>query len=189
MTVYIAFLRGINVGGKNKIKMADLKCVFEDMGLVRVETYIQSGNVIFESDEPEITLRTKVEHEIERNFGIPASVILRTSCELERLINVCPFSEEEIMKAEALNSEGESLYVNLLTEVPDEEKIEYLNRLRNEKDDFRIINRDMYLLFFHSIRKSKLANSLQKLETPSTVRNWKTINKLMALAKSRATME
>jgi uncharacterized protein (DUF1697 family) len=183
--IFIALLRGINVGGKNKIKMTDLKRMFESIGLVRVETYIQSGNVIFESNEKEDTLRTKLEYEIETTFGSSIVIILRTVGELEGLIKDCPFSEEEIMKTESSNSEGESLYVSLLTQAPSQEKYDYLTTFKNESDDCRIKNRDIYLLFRHSIRNSKLASNLQKLDVPLTVRNWKTINKLYALARVR----
>lgn len=185
MTIYIALLRGINVGGKNKIKMADLKRMLESIGLSRVETYIQSGNVLFESNEKEDTLRKKIEYEIETIFGFSVVVVLRTAAELERIIQDCPFSEDEVTEAESSNSEGESLYVSLLTQAPLQEKIEHLNTFRSEGDEYRIKNRDIYLLFRHSIRNSKLANNLQKLDIPATVRNWKTINKLHAIAKAR----
>ena len=185
MAIYIALLRGINVGGKNKITMTELKRMFESIGLSRIETYIQSGNVIFESNEKEDTLRKKIEYEIETKFGFSAVVVLRTAAELEQIIWDCPFSEEEVIEAESSNSEGESLYVSLLTQAPSQEKIDFLNTFKSESDEYRIKNRDIYLLFRHSIRNSKLANNLQKLDIPATVRNWKTINRLYALAKAR----
>lgn len=185
MTIYLALIRGINVGGKNKIKMADLKIALESIGLIHVETYIQSGNVIFESSEKEEILRTKLEHEIVGKFGIPAAVVLRTVGELEQIIRDCPFSQEEITKAESVNSEGESFYVGLLTEVPAQGKTECLDAFRSEDDEYRMGSRDIYLLLRHSIRNSKLANNLHKLDVPCTVRNWNTINKLQALVKSR----
>ncbi|WP_330587884.1 DUF1697 domain-containing protein [Anaerocolumna sedimenticola] len=117
MIIYLALLRGINVGGKNIIKMADLKRVFEAIGLCDVKTYIQSGNVLFKSDEKEEVLSDKIEHEIEAVFGIPAKVILRTSKEFKQIILNCPFSQDEIAEAENL-SEAESLYVALLARTP-----------------------------------------------------------------------
>lgn len=78
VSIYIAFLRGINVGGKNLIKMADLKRVFEKIKLYEVKTYIQSGNVLFKSDDTEEELKNKIEHEIEAFFGFSVKVILRT---------------------------------------------------------------------------------------------------------------
>lgn len=183
MTIYIALLRGINVGGKNIIKMADLKRVFEVMGLSEVKTYIQSGNVLFKSNAEEEPLRKKIEHEIEVAFGFSISVVLRTAAELEWIIRNCPFSEEAISEAKS-SSEGESLYVSLLIYSPSEEKIERMNNYRSENDDYRIEGREVFLLFRHSIGKSKLANNLHKLDVPATVRNWNTINKLSVLAKA-----
>jgi uncharacterized protein (DUF1697 family) len=183
MTIYIAFLRGINVGGKNKIKMADLKLMFESIGLCEVKTYIQSGNVLFKSNETEEALTNKIEHEIESVFGISVEVILRTSTELEEIISNCPFSKEEVTEAEAL-SEAVSLYVALLKHNPLKENIEVLDAYRSESDKYYIVGRDVYLLFQNSIRNSKLANNLNKLKVSTTVRNWNTLNKLDELAKS-----
>ncbi len=182
-TVYIALLRGINVGGKNMIKMVDLKRTFEALGLSRVQTYIQSGNVLFDSDEPEKTLRNRIEREIESVFGFSVTVVLRTAAELKQIIGNCPFPEEAISEAEAL-SEAESFYVSLLTEEPLQEGIERLNDYRSENDEYRVIGREVYLLFRNSIRNSKLANNLGKLNVPATVRNWKMINKLVVLAEA-----
>jgi uncharacterized protein (DUF1697 family) len=87
--------------------------------------------------------------------------------------------------AELANIEGESLYVSLLPNAPLQEKIERLNSYQSVNDKFHIKNRDIYLLLRHSIRNSKLSNNLQKLEIPSTTRNWKTMNKLCSLVKAR----
>lgn len=183
MAIYIALLRGINVGGKNIIKMAELKRIFEAIGLSEVQTYIQSGNVLFKSNEGEGSLRKKIEHEIKVVFSLSVTVVLRTYEELERIIMNCPFSKEEVLEAES-SMEAESQYVALFTHAPMQEKIEHLNAYRSESDQYRIVGRDVYLLFRHSIRNSKLANNLYKLDVPSTVRNWKTINKLAALGKA-----
>ena len=183
MTIYIALLRGINVGGKNIIKMAELKHALEAIGLTEVQTYIQSGNVLFKADETAGPLKNKIEHEVEEKFGFSVTVVLRTAEELERIILNLPFSNEEVTEAEALN-ETESLYVALLTDIPSLDNIDKLKLYKSENDDYRIVGREVFLLLHHSIRNSKLANNLQKLDVPVTVRNWKTINKLAALAKS-----
>jgi uncharacterized protein (DUF1697 family) len=181
MTIYIALLRGINVGGKNKIKMADLKMALENIGIARVQTYIQSGNVLFESQEDEASLRKKFEQEIAAVFGITLTVVVRTAEELERIVGNCPFSEAVLAEA-AATSEGESLYVAMLPEAPPQSGIEKLAAANNEEDEYRIDGRDVYLLFRHSIRDAKLATNLQKLGVPATVRNWNTMNKLIELA-------
>lgn len=183
MTIYIALLRGINVGGKNIIKMAELKRAFEEIGLCEVKTYIQSGNVLFKSNEEEELLRKKIEMKIEENFGFSMIVVLRTIVDLEQIILNCPFSEAEILEAESA-SKVESLYVSLLTYTPSQESIELLKAYRSECDNYKVLGREVYLLFHHSISKSKLANNLKKLDVPSTVRNWKTINKLTELSKA-----
>lgn len=184
MTIYIALLRGINVGGKNIIKMAELKRIFEAIGLSEVQTYIQSGNVLFKSNDEEEFVRKNIENEIEVNFGLTITVVLRTAAELEQIILNCPFSEEEVLEAESA-SKVESLYVSLLIHAPSQEKIQILNTYKTDSDEYQILNRDIYLLLNHSIRDSKLANNLKKLDVTATVRNWKTINKLSMLAKSK----
>ncbi|MGB8954417.1 MAG: DUF1697 domain-containing protein [Tumebacillaceae bacterium] len=181
MAIYIALLRGINVGGKNKIKMAELKQTFEQLGLDRVQTYIQSGNVLFESNEEEAPLRTRIEQGIEAAFGIGVVVVLRTAEEMKRIIENCPFTAEQVAEAEAA-SQVESLYVALLPEPPAQEGIEKWSAYQTERDQFRIAGRDVYQLFHHSVRDSKLANNIPKLGVPATVRNWKTMSKLVALA-------
>lgn len=184
MTVYIALLRGINVGGHNIIKMAELKQLFESMGLYEVKTYIQSGNVVFKSNEEEEVLCNKIEHEINSVLGFSVTVMLRTSEELEQIITNLPFSEEEISKA-AMSTEVETLYVALLTKAPLQEKAELLEAYKEQGDKYEIIGREVFLLFNNkSIRNSKLPNNLNKLDVPNTVRNWKTINKLASMART-----
>ncbi len=183
MTIYIALLRGINVGGKNIIKMAELKRVFEEMALSEVKTYIQSGNVLFKSNETEKFLCNKIETELEKVFGIPVKVILRTSEQLKQIVLNCPFSKDEVEEAEK-SSEAESLYVALLAHNPLKDKVEAIDVYKSENDKYEIIGREVYLLFRNSIRNSKLANNLHKLNVPTTVRNWKTLSKLTELAKA-----
>lgn len=182
MTIYIALLRGINVGGKNIIKMVDLKKTLENMGLSEVKTYIQSGNVLFVSDEEDAVLRKKIEDKIESVFGCSVTVILRTASELEWIVNNCPFSQEEISQAEE-SSVGESLYVAYLLHAPSQEKIEALKVYKSGSEEYKIIGNHVFLLFRNGIRNSKLANNLHKLNVPATVRNWITTKKLVGLAK------
>lgn len=183
MTIYIALLRGINVGGKNKIKMAELKSLFQSLGCSRVQTYIQSGNVVFESSEEEVQLHNKIEQEIANVFSITLHVVIRTATELERVIENCPFSEDMLKEAKAA-TEAESFYVSFLSEPPAQERVNQLSPLQNEENEFQIHGKDVYLLLREGIRNSKLANNLYKLNVPSTIRNWKTVNKLHAMAKA-----
>ncbi|MHB1314291.1 MAG: DUF1697 domain-containing protein [Christensenellales bacterium] len=183
MTTFAALLRGINVGGNNIIKMAALKRLFEAAGCSRVQTYIQSGNVLFQSDEEEEQLRAHMESELEKAFGLKITVVLRTAAQLESILQHCPFSREEVLAAESA-AIGESLYVSLLARAPLPEGIGRLNAYKSENEKVVILGREVYLLFYRSIRDSNLANNLQKLAVPFTVRNWKTLAKLCALAKA-----
>ena len=185
MKTFIGFLRGVNVGGKNKIKMADLKKSLEALGLAEVETYLQSGNVIFASSGEEQALRREIEEKIRTDFGIVTSVVLRSAEELSEIIKGCPFSDAEIAASEDLNSEGESLYVQLFSDAPGVAAIETLSSFRSAEDDFRVVGRELYLLLCHSIRHSKVAAKLQKLKDPGTSRNWKTLQKLAVLLERR----
>ncbi|MED1205697.1 DUF1697 domain-containing protein [Heyndrickxia acidicola] len=173
--VYIALLRGINVGGKNKIKMEELRNVFESLGLQKVKTYIQSGNVLFESYENESSLCQLLESEIAAAFGFSVSVMLRTSEEMVQIINGCPYRPDELQ-------EGESIHVSFLSKVPSKEAADKVLAYNNDAEACQIKGREVYLFFRKSIRDSKLANQLHKLDVPSTLRNWNTASKLAGMA-------
>lgn len=87
---YVALLRGINVGGRNKVAMADLRATFDDGGYEAVRTYIQSGNVLFESDSPAKSLEDDIEGLLERRFGVPLVVVVRSHTQLRKVVNKAP---------------------------------------------------------------------------------------------------
>ena len=92
---YIALLRGINIGSKNRIKMADLRTIFESMGYENVKTYLQSGNVIFDADsDNETKIADRIEKKINKTFGFSVNIIIRTESELKDIVNNNPFIEE-----------------------------------------------------------------------------------------------
>lgn len=180
MTVYITLLRGINVSGHNLIKMADLRRMCEEMGLVQVQTYIQSGNLLFESQEEEEELRRRIEQEIQAAFGLSVPVALRSAAELKRILANCPFPADHL-------AEGESLYVSLLAEAPAPEAIDHLLSYRDEVDEYAMVGREIYILARQSYHKSRLTNQFfeHRLRVPATSRNWRTITKLAAMAAER----
>lgn len=176
MTVYIALLRGINVGGNNKVKMADLKTACERLGLEAVRTYIQSGNIVFRSDLSEETLREMLEAALRDDFGVKkATVLLRTNDELQRLLRDCPFSEAQIAAAS-------QLYVNLLDKPLDDAQLPRIGELSAEGEQCAIGERAIYLLLTPSILDSAFAILFQKMKLTLTSRNWNTMNKLGELA-------
>ncbi len=105
MMTYLALLRGINVGGKTKVAMTELKQVFERLGFEGVQTYINSGNVIFVSDEQSLSKLTgRIEAAIERHFGFPVKVIVRSAKEIEKLVNSLPdqWVNDQTMKCDVM---------------------------------------------------------------------------------------
>jgi uncharacterized protein (DUF1697 family) len=176
MTIYIALLRGINVGGKNMIKMSELKVMFETMKFSKVQTYINSGNVLFISEEGAEQVHQRVESQVNKVFGIAATVVLRSAVELKQIIENCPYKSESLL-------EGESVQVTLLTEAPSQAKLALLPEGKSDIDEFQINGLEIYFLFRQSMLDSKLAKNMNKLGSTATSRNMKTMNKLAALAE------
>lgn len=173
--IWVALLRGINVSGHRLIKMAELQRMCEALGLGRVRTYIQSGNVLFESDEEREALRRRMEAQIEETFGFDVPVVLCTVDEMERIIANCPFAA----------GEGESLHVALLAEAPPQEGIDRLAAVDTGSDEYRAIGSEVYLLYRQPSHKSKLTGALleKKLGVAATARNWQTMTRLTAMAR------
>ena len=88
--IYVALLRGINVGGNNTVSMATLKQTFEKLGYKNVTTYINSGNVIFDAYHPQRTLEEEIEKELESTFGFPIRVVVKNFDEMKKIINYIP---------------------------------------------------------------------------------------------------
>jgi len=179
MTKYIALLRGINVGGKRKVLMADLKDLFAKLGFSDCITYIQSGNVIFE------TLQTdsnqKFANQIEQAFfdcyGFEVPVMVRTYKEWEQVISINPFFKDK-------NIGIERLHLTLLDKVPSQNLIEELKQMDFGTDQFEVIGQHVFLCCTDKYSKTKMTNGLfeKKLKCKATTRNWKTVLKLSELA-------
>jgi uncharacterized protein (DUF1697 family) len=176
MKIYIALLRGINVGGNNMIKMSELKIIFETMGFGKVQTYINSGNVLFTSEDGAEQVRQRVEFEVNKAFGIAATVVIRTAAELAQIIEDCPYKTDSLLQ-------GESVQVTLLTEAASPEKLALLPVDKSEIDEFYNNGLEIYFLFRQSVLDSKLAKNMTKLGSTATSRNLNTMHKLAALVK------
>lgn len=177
MFTYVGLLRGINVGGHRMIKMADLAQMLTAMGADQVKTYIQSGNVLFRSDEEAGTLRTRIEQQIEATFGFPVTTVLRTLPEFERIVQASPFQPEHL-------TAGESLYVAFLGETPRQAAVDKVLALPSGGDECRLQGQEAYLLLRQSVRSSALMNRFEKaLGVPATTRNWQTTLKLLQMGR------
>ena len=171
MQRFIAILRGINVGGHRKIKMADLKQMLANMGFENVETYIQSGNIAFNSNESPVKLESNIEKEISKTFGFDVPVIIRNREEMANVINSNPYVD---------SSEITSLFVTFLSSQPGQTEIEKLNQFDVGDDMFIIRGKDIFMKCIGPYHKSKLTNALfeKNLKIKATSRNWKTCLKL-----------
>ncbi len=173
---YIALLRGINVGGKNKLPMAALAALFAEAGCADVQTYIQSGNVVFQAP-PEIaaTLPAQVSALIAERFGLRVPVVLRTAEQLAETFRTNPFLAQGLP--------AETLHVLFLAQPPSPEKATGLDPNRSAPDAFIVQGRDIYLYLPNGVADTKLTNAYfdAKLATVSTSRNWKTVTKLLQL--------
>ncbi|WP_340006536.1 DUF1697 domain-containing protein [Paenibacillus sp. FSL K6-0276] len=179
MNTYIALLRGINVGGNKIIKMQDLKTMLQSLGFHNVRTYIQSGNVLFESDEESESLLTGVmERQIKEVFGFEVSVIIRTRAEMEKVIANNPFqlSEPEDFKR---------WYVSFLPAEPSIEALDKLRIYEDGPDKMHFVGREMYILYDVSVSQSPLFKvPFDKiLGMTVTARNWNTVNKLVTMSR------
>lgn len=170
---FVAFLRGINVGGKNKIKMETLREVCVSLGFENVVTYINSGNVIFETvkvDDKKIA--AKIESAIENEFALKIKVIVRTMAEIENIIANNPFAGQF--------ENDKDLHVFFLDEELPPERCELLLSNNNENELFAVQNREIFCLLRVSVPNSLIGKDYigKKLKVPATARNWRTVNKI-----------
>lgn len=185
---YVALFRGINVGGKNVVKMDELKQLFLELGFLQVKTYIQSGNVVFETNVDESSLKNMIQVGFFEQFGFESNVILRNINEIAALVDQLPFSLVEISAAEAADPQVEHLYIYFLDDIPNQTQMDDICNECEGLDTLRMGKRELYFLCHQSIRKSKLATRTAKLFDSATARNWKTVQKLYDILKRLQTM-
>ena len=174
MARYVAFLRAINVGG-HTVKMAELKRLFEEMGLEQVSTFIASGNVIFESRARDVAaLERKIERGLEKALGYEVATFIRSTKEVAAVAEHDPFPERR----------DASVYVTFLRQPPGEGGRDRVMALRTEDDDFHLHGRELYWLPASGrISESKVSGALleKALGGWGTMRNMTTVRKLAAL--------
>ena len=175
--VTIALLRGINVGGKNRLPMKELAALFVDAGCEDVRTYIQSGNVVFRTGPAggeEIS--TVISASILSRFGYRIPVVTRTARAFQEIVRANPFLNA--------GAEADKLHVMFLAEPPDGAQVDALDPDRSPGDEFAVMGREIYLHCPNGVARSKLTNSYfdARLSTTSTTRNWRTVQRLLELA-------
>ena len=176
----ILLFRGLNVGGNHKVKMAALADMLRALGLSGVQTYIQSGNAVVETQLGGAALGMAVVNAFEAQFGFASGVVAIDAPALRAVVAGLPFSQAEVAAANALNPETEHLYAYLLPQAPDPATAAALAVLATGGDRLHLEGRTLYA---DSVRTSKAAARITRLLPDATARNWRTVLALLALAE------
>jgi len=182
MPTYVAMLRGINVGAGKIVKMERLRALFEALGFGGVRTYVQSGNVIFESEQKSAAeLSRKIEEKIQRDFGFTVPVLVKTSKEMAQIVSDNPLVKEK-------GIDHFKLHVTFLSDAPPKTAVKVLKPLATGRERVRILNREIYLYCPDGYGNTKLSNNAveKKLSVVATTRNWRTVNTLLEMCSSLA---
>ena len=175
MKTYISILRGINVSGQKKIKMADLKLIYENLGFSNVQTYIQSGNIVFDYKETEAaTLEQLIFNAIQKHYGFEVPNLILTPATIENALKNNPFKDIEMM------------YLTFLAELPAKENIEKLYTYSFKEEYYELIGKVIYFHCPNGAGRAKMSNNFfeSKLKVMATSRNLNTTKKLLEMASS-----
>ena len=176
---FVALLRGVNVGGKNKLKMAELKSVLLKNGFKNVSTYIQSGNIVFDSGKTnQQELAKQIHIIIHSEFGLEIPVLVKSHPQILEVITNIPFSSAE-------KNDSKKIYFSFLYARPNKELVMVIDTTKYHPDQFIIKDDIIYLYYYNGAGKSKMTNAFfeKQLKTYSTTRNWNTVHKLLELSK------
>ena len=179
MAVVIAMLRGVNVGGHNKIKMEELRALCKTLKLRDPCTYVQSGNVIFATDESDMSaLAKRLQKAIEGRFGFLPDVVLRTAAEMRETIARNPF-------AKGRDIEPSKLLVSFLASEPGQAARDEALKIKTEPEELRIHGREAYIYFPNGMARPKMSwPAIERvLKTRGTGRNWNSVTKMLEIAE------
>jgi uncharacterized protein (DUF1697 family) len=178
MYTYISMLRGINVSGQKKIRMEDLRALYGSLGLSAVQSYIQSGNIIFNSRKSDQSgLARSISNAIRECYGFYVPVVIRTSKEIQNVINNNPYLKNG-------NKDNSKLHVTFLSDMPTVSAVNQLEPPVTGKEELSVKGREIYLYCPNGYGKTKLTNTFfeKRLSVAATTRNWKTVNTLLEMA-------
>jgi uncharacterized protein (DUF1697 family) len=180
MPVVISMLRGINLGPHRRMKMDDLRAVYESLKLRDVRTYVQSGNVVFATSDNDLTrLTARIEKGIERAFGFHSDVIMRTADQMQQVVAGNPFAGRK-------GIEPAKLVVTFLAADPGDAARKLVRAMKTEPEELYIEGRELYVYFPNGQGSSKFPAAAvgKAVATTGTARNWNSVTKLLEIAKS-----
>lgn len=178
MTAYIAMLRGINVSGQKAVRMERLRESCAALGFLDIQTYVQSGNVVFrEREKSPSDLSKAIAGAILGDFGFEVSILIRTSKEMKAVIERNPFLKDR-------GVDRSKLYTTFLLEGPLKGDLKNLEKFSSEADRFYIGRQEIYLYCPGGYGRTKISNTAieKALSLRATTRNWKTVNALFEMA-------
>jgi uncharacterized protein (DUF1697 family) len=178
-TTFIALLRGINVGGRNRVSMTELRSACARSGWEDLQTYIQSGNIVFRSSATAARVETELERIIEERFGLSIPVIVRTAAQWDRYVGGNPFPE-------ASRTEPNLVMLGLSKKRPAPGAAKTLAARAAEGESIAVVGDALWIHFSRGVARSKLSPGLLDAAagSPVTTRNWRTVVKLGELARS-----
>ena len=180
MPTYIALLRGINVSGQKKIKMAELRAHLAELDFDRIRTYIQSGNILFECRKLRLpNWSRKIADLIRAKYGFEVPVLVKEPEDFRRIIDNNPYRDDP-------EKDEKRLYLTFLAAVPTQEYLDGLSTVDYHPEEFRIIGKDLYFYSPNGYGRAKMNNNFfeKKLKVAATTRNWRTIHKLLEMSKA-----
>lgn len=179
MGVTISLLRAVNVGGHNKIKMEELCALYATLKLRDARSYVQSGNVVFRSDERDLgKLGQKIENAIEKRFAVRTNVILRTTAEWRDVIARNPFAKRSEVQPN-------KLLVAFLQKDHGKEIRDKVLSIKTDPEELRMLGRELYIYFPNGMARPKMSWAAieRVLNTPGTGRNWNSVTKILEIAE------
>ncbi|MEZ5894704.1 MAG: DUF1697 domain-containing protein [Parvularculaceae bacterium] len=175
MTRNVVLLRGVNVGGRNKLPMKIFVSALEGLGCENVRTYIQSGNAVFDGR----TSANDIAAAVKKAVGFAPHVFLTTAAALKKAAAANPFKKEAA-------ASGKSVHLFLLDDAPKAAAVEALGALKRPKEDFAVAGRALYLHTQEGVAGSKIAERIDRtLGIATTARNWNTVEKLIEMADEK----
>ncbi len=181
MHTYLSLLRGINLGSHYKINMADLRALYESLEFTNVQTYVQSGNVIFDSSETDrAQLAESIKGKITEVYGYTVPILIVDAQALMQVFASNPFLTQR-------NENPSSLHATFLAHPPSEEVVRGFVPPKSGEDEFILAGSVIYVFCPNGYGRTKLTNNLfeNKLKVPATTRNWNTMNALAQMARER----
>ncbi|PWK65803.1 DUF1697 domain-containing protein [Aminobacter sp. AP02] len=177
MNVFVALFSGINVGGNRIVKMAELRAFFEELGFANVESYIQSGNVVFKADAADVVaLTATIEAAFEKRWGFHSRIVVRDLGWYERLVTENPYPE--------VADDHKKLHAYALERAPAVAEIAPLSERNSGPERFEVKGDILYLHAPDGLGSSKFAEILPRtLKVPGTARNWRTVLTLLEMAR------